>query len=135
MNQPTHEELIISCLLQKPELFANIKVEPRHFKKEKMMFVFMTNFYATYKTLDLCFMYATIADKYRLFANLEKYVDMLEYAIPTPALFNQYQEALIKLHDEEAIAKARIEKAYDLSTRLIMRAITVEQFQDEVAKI
>ena len=135
MNKPTHEELIISCLLQKPELFANIKVEPRHFKNEKMMFVFMTNFYATYKTLDLCFMYATIADKYRLFANLEKYVDMLEYAIPTPALFNQYQEALIKLHDEEATTKARIEKAYDLSTQLIMRAITVEQFKEEVAKI
>lgn len=135
MNTPTLEELIISCLLQKPELFADIKVKPEHFKKEKTMFIFLTNFYATYKTLDLCFMYATIADKYRLFANFEKYIDMLDYAIPSPALFDRYQQALIKQCEEEILTKARIERIYSLSTKLIMRGITVEEFKEELEKI
>jgi len=130
MNKPTLEELIISCLLQKPELFNTLKLADTDFARHKTAFLFLKNFYAQYKTLDITFMGAVIADKYRLVSNLEPFLDLA-----FPSLFDHYQEAFIKERDEEVITKARIEKVYSLSTQLIMRAITIEQFQEEVAKI
>lgn len=130
MNTTELEALILSCLLQKPELFADLKLADADFKKHKTTYTFLKNFYAEYKTLDITFMGAIIADKYRLVANLEPFLDL---AFPT--LFNQYQEAFIKARDEELQLKVRIEKVYSLSTQLIMRGITIDQFKEEVAKV
>ena len=65
MNKYNNLELsILSCLLQRSELMEQIKLEDKHFIKQKRLWLFMKSFYKKFGNFDLTLMTTVAKNKY-----------------------------------------------------------------------
>ena len=87
------EYSVLSCLLIKPELMKELRLEDKHFIKTQRMWQFMKSFYKKFETFDINLMYSICKDKYQIIDNIAL---LLEFE-PAPSLFNEYQKQLIMM--------------------------------------
>lgn len=132
MNKYTDLEIsILSCILQKPELMEDVKLEDKHFIKHKKIWMFMKAFYKKFKTFDLTLMVSISSYKYRMI----EYIIWLLEKEPSPSLYKQYEQQLIELYEEEKKDKWIIEKVYELSNELYVRNINTSEFKNKLNEI
>lgn len=132
MNKYNDLELsVMSCLLLKPELMNELIVEDKHFIKYQRLWQFMKAFYIKFKNFDIQLMYSICKDKYHII----HYMTILLQIEPTPRLFHDYQKQIIELYNENENDKWIIEKTYELSNKLYVRSITIDEFETQIKKI
>lgn len=115
---------ILSCLLQKPELMKQLKLEDKHFKKYQKIWQFMKSFYIKFGTFDIVLMANLCKEKFELI----KYIKYLLDVEPSPSNFNLYQEQLISLYNQKKEEKEVIKYIYSLTNDLYIGNINLEDF-------
>ncbi len=129
MNQLYDLEInILSCLLQKPELMKNLKLEDKHFIRNQRLWQFMKAFYKKYETFDVVMMFNVCKNKYKIIEYL-KYLIEVE---PIPNNFEKYQQQLIELYNEKESESILIKNIYELSNDLLNMNIEVDEFVKKV---
>lgn len=132
MNKYTDlETCILSCLLLKPELMNDIQLEDKHFIKYKNIWLFMKSFYKKFGNFDLNIMYSVASNKYSLLENMTWLVE----STPNIKLFNDYQEQLIDLYNENKKDRYIINEVYKIANDLFVRNITTDDFKHKVVAI
>lgn len=132
MNKYNDLELsILSCLLQKPELMKENKLEDKYFIKHKKIWYFMKAFYKKFKNFDITLMMAVSKNKFRMI----EYITWLIEQEPTTSLFNEYVEELKQEYYELKKNKYIREKIYELSCDLMVNNITPSDFLKKSWKI
>lgn len=132
MNKYTDlETCILSCLLLKPKLMDNIKLEDKYFEKYKRLWLFMKSFYKKFGNFDINLMYSVASNKY----NFIEYMTWLIKATPSVELFYDYEQQLIDLYKENKKDKYIIDKVYELANDLFVRNITTNDFKHKVVAI
>lgn len=125
------ENIILSCFLKKPNLLNKTKLEDKHFKKHKKIFVFYKAVYKKFGTLDLAIQYSISKNKYRI---VEYNLWIMEYA-GFPSLFEKYEQRLIEIYEEEKKEKYIKEKIYEATNNLIVGNIETKDFKEKINKI
>lgn len=125
------ELVILSCLLQKPELMEKTILEDKHFVRTQRIWKFMKAFYKKFKNFDIPLMTSVASNKYKIM----EYVIVLMDIEPNPNLLEVYEKQLIELYQEKEKDKWIIDKVFSLSNDLFNRNIKVYDFKDEVEKI
>ena len=125
------ELVILSCLLQKPELMEKTILEDKHFVRTQRIWKFMKAFYKKFKNFDIPLMTSVASNKYKIM----EYVIVLMDIEPNPNLLEVYEKQLIELYLEKEKDKWIIDKVFSLSNDLFNRNIKVYDFKDEVEKI
>lgn len=118
------ESSILCCLLIKPELMNELKLEDKHFVNNKQIWGFMKSFYKKFKNFDITLMCSLCKNRKRLMRYI---IDLLELE-PTSSNFDLYQQQLIDLYNEEEKDKWIIEKVYKATCDLWVRNITTREF-------
>lgn len=132
MNEIGDLELnVLSCLLIKPDLMNEIKLEDKHFIKHKRTWQFMKSFYKKFGNFDIQLMYAVCKNKYHLI----EYMIQIVNIEPTYSNFDKYQDLLIKQYEETKKDKYIKERIYELANDLYVGNINVNDFQDKVQEI
>lgn len=132
MNEYNDLELsILSCLLQKPELMKENKLEDKYFIKHKKIWYFMKAFYKKFKNFDITLMMAVSKNKFRMI----EYITWLIEQEPATSLFNEYVEELKQEYYELKKNKYIREKIYELSCDLMVNNITPSEFLKKSWKI
>ncbi len=132
MNKYNDLEIsILSCLLLKPKLMDNIKLEDKHFIKHHRLWLFMKAFYKKFGTFDISLMYSVADNKYQF----TEYMAWLLEVEPSPSLFELYEQQLIDLYNENKKDKYIIEEVYKLANDLFVRNITTDDFKHKVVAI
>lgn len=122
---------ILSCLLQKPKLMQQVKLEDKYFIKHNRLWQFMKAFYARYGTFDLILMYNTCKDKYQLI----RYIEWLVDVEPIPDHFSKYQDQLIELYNQKKNEKAIVNYIYELANKLLVGSMTLTEFYGKIEEI
>ena len=125
------EMSIMSCLLLKPELMKDLKLEDKHFIKHQRLWQFMKAFYKRYETFDVVLMYNTCKDKFKLI----KYVEYLLEVEPIPDNFEKYQDLLISLYNQKLEDKAKITTIQALTNDLTVGNIDIATFKDKINEL
>lgn len=132
MNKYTDlETCILSCLLLKPELMNDIQLEDKHFIKHKNIWLFMKSFYKKFGNFDLNIMYSVASNKYSLLENMTWLVE----STPNIKLFNDYQEQLVNLYNENKKDRYIINEVYKIANDLFVKNITTDDFKHKVVAI
>ena len=132
MNKYTDlETCILSCLLLKPELMNDIQLEDKHFIKYKNIWLFMKSFYKKFGNFDLNIMYSVASNKYSLLENMTWLVE----STPNIKLFNDYQEQLIDLYNENKKDRYIINEVYKIANDLFVKNITTDDFKHKIVVI
>lgn len=132
MNKYNDLEIsILSCLLLKPKLMDNIKLEDKHFIKHHRLWLFMKSFYKKFGTFDISLMYSVANNKYQFV----EYMTWLLEVEPSPSVFELYEQQLIDLYNENKKDKYIIEKVYKLANDLFVKNITTDDFKHKVVTI
>lgn len=131
MNKNDIELCVLSCLLIKPDLMNNLKVEDKYFIKHNRTWQFMKSFYKKYKTFDISLMYSVCSNKYHLIEYLQQVLEVtVDYWN-----FDKYQDALIEQYNENKKDKWIKEQIYILANDLYIGNIKVNEFQNKVQEI
>ena len=125
------ETCLLSCLLLKPKLMDNIKLEDKHFIEYKKIWLFMKSFYKKFGNFDLNIMYSVASNKY----NFLEYMTWLVDATPNVELFEYYQQQMLDLYNENKKDKYIIEEVYKLANDLFVKNITTNDFKHKVVAI
>lgn len=125
------ELTILSCLLQKAELMKELKLENKHFKKYKRLFIFMKAVYQKFGDFDIPIMATISKNKYRFM----DYIELLIDKEPAPSRFNLYQDLLIELYNQSEKEKYIKEKIYELAIDFYIGKITSGQFKEKLKLI
>lgn len=132
MNKYNDLELaILSCLLQKPELMNQVKLEDKHFLKHKRVWLFLKSIYKKFGTFDITLMNSVCKNKLQMM----DYIIWLLELEPAPSLFDKYQQQLIELYNEEEKDKFFIEKVYKYANDLYVRNMSVQDFRNKVDEL
>lgn len=132
MNNYYNLELnILSCLLQRPELMKEVKIEDKHFIKYKKIWLFMKSFYHKFGTFDIELMVNVVNNKYKIM----DYIAEIIMKDPTPSFFDKYQTALLDIYNQKKEEKEIIEKIYLLSNELYNKNIDLEKFKETIKQI
>lgn len=121
------EYTIMSCLLQRPELMKEVKLEDKHFVKTKRFWKFMQSFYKKFGNFDVNLMASTTKNNYTIMMYIEQLLDVE----PAPSRFNQYQEQLIDLYNEKKKERYIIDRIYQFANDLYVKNITIDEFKQE----
>lgn len=124
---------IMSCLLLKPELMQDLKLEDKYFIKHNKLIKFMRAFYKRYGTFDSVLMFNACKDKYEMVKYLRWLADCC--VIANADLFNTYQNQLIELHERKKKERWIIEQIYELANNLYVGNIDLEQFKLKIKEI
>lgn len=119
---------VMSCLLIKPELMENIKLEDKHFQKHQRLWKFMKAFYEKFKTFDVQLMYSVCKDKW----HIVHYMQMLVMLEPTYTNFDLYQKQIIEQYEENEKDKILIDVIYELANKLYVRKISTSEFKQKI---
>ena len=119
---------ILTCLLLKPELMNNLKLEDKHFIKTQRMWQFMKAFYKKFETFDVALMYNVCSDKYRLSQFIEQLLDNPAFVYN----FDKYQMQLINLYNQKREERYIIKDIYKLSNDLLVGNISWEFFYKKI---
>lgn len=119
---------ILSCLLQRPELMKEIKLEDKHFIKYKKLWLYMKSFYEKFGDFDLVLMTSVSKDKYRII----EYIEMLIDLEPAPSNFEKYQDLLIEQYEQKKKEVFLKERIFKLATDLYVGNIDIEKFKNKL---
>lgn len=125
------EMSVLSCLFHKPELMKDLKLEDKHFKKTKKLWLFMKSFYNRFHNFDLNLMYSVVGDRQHM-------MDMATYLLdiePVPSYFYQYQEELIRIYNQKEDEKKKINIIYGMSNDLITGLLTLDEYYEKVKRM
>lgn len=125
------ELTILSTLLINPELMEKVKLEDKHFKKTKRMWLFMKEFYKRYKTFDSTLMCHICKDRWQMC----EYITMLLDYEGLKCNFDLYQEELIEEYNQTECEKEIKEKVYKLATEMYVGNISITDFKNQCEKI
>ena len=131
MSQYNLELNILSCLLQRPELMNDFILSDKHFVKFYRLWMFMKTYYNKYHNFDLVMMASLCKDKYHII----EYLTMIVETEPAPSRFKEYQQQLIKLHEESEKEKRLIEELFELANKLYVRDLSLEKYKEAVNKL
>lgn len=122
---------ILSCLLQKPSLMKQLKLEDKHFIKHQRIWQFMKAFYSKYETFDVLMMYQVCTDKFQIL----EYIKMLLDVEPTPVHFDKYQKQLIELYEQKREDKYIINRIFEKANDLYVGNISIDEFKEWINQI
>ena len=122
---------ILSCLLLKPSLMENNKLEDKYFKKHYKIWKFMVAFYNKFKTFDAVLMINVASNQYKM----ADYIAMLYEYEPAPSNFEKYQDRLIQQYYENEKENWIIQRIYELSNELIVKSINLKEFNIKLKDI
>lgn len=125
------EASILCCLLLKPENMEKLTIDDKYFIKYKSILIFMREFYNKFHNFDIVLMYSVANNKNKI---IESIIFLLEKE-PTASMFEKYQEQIVELHKELKEEKYQIERIFELSNKLLVRNITLEDFDIEYNNI
>lgn len=118
---------ILSCILQKPDLMKETRLEDKYFVKHKKLWLFMKAFYQKFGTIDLTLMYQIIRNKYQ-------YMEYLTWMIevePSVSKFKMYEDELIKLYEQKKKEKEIINEIFKMANDLLIGNIGLESFKNK----
>ena len=121
------ERAILNCLITKPDLFKNIKLNEKHFKKHRRFYTFIKEYYDTFGKFDIPLLKTTCK-------NPSEAMDYITNIIDTNSItanFELYQERLLQMYKDFEI----IEDIHKLEHKLYTREIMLDQFKDEIKTI
>ena len=122
---------VLSCLLIKPELMKEIKLEDKHFIKHKQLWQFMKAFYNKFGNFDLVLMFNVAKEKYQIV----QYMTWLAEVEPSVHNFSYYQEQLINLYEQKKQEKTAINHIYSLANDLYVGNIDLDKFITTIYRI
>lgn len=125
------ELTILSCLLQRPKLMKQLKLEDKHFKKYKKIFVFMKAVYQKFGNFDLTLMTTVSKNKYQIM----DYIELLIDKEPAPSKFKQYQDLLIELYAQSKKEEYLKERIYELATNIYVGNVELKRFEEKLKMI
>ena len=125
------ELVILSCLLQKPELMEETILEDKHFVRTQRIWKFMKAFYKKFKNFDFSLMTSVASNKHKIM----EYIIVLMDIEPNPNLLKVYEKQLIDLWREKEKDKWLIDKIFALSNDLFVRSISVDYFRDKLEEL
>ena len=117
------EDIVLSCILLKPELIKK-DINEKYFVKNKRMYKFMKTFYERYQCFDIPLMYNVCRDKVRIYYNIEKLV-LVECNIDC---FDKYCELLKQKYNIKKEERVIINTISDLTDKLLVGSITLQEF-------
>lgn len=121
------ERAILNCLIIEPDLFKNIKISEKHFKKHKNFYKFIKQYYDTFGKFDIALLKSTCKNPSEAMDYIAEIVDTTSIV----ANFDLYQERLLKYYDNFE----KIEDIHQLEHKLYTRSITLDEFKDEIKSI
>jgi hypothetical protein len=125
------EIAIMSCIIQRPELLKELRLEEKHFLKHRRLWKFLMAFYDKFKTFDFVLMYSVAGNKYQLV----EYLKQIAESEPAPSLFNKYQSRLIEVYEENEKEEEIRNKVYKLANELYVNKISFQEFKDKINSI
>lgn len=121
------ERAILNCLIIEPDLFKNIKVSEKYFKKHRRFYTFIKEYYDTFGKFDISLLKATCKNPGEALDYIAEIIDTTSIV----ANFDLYQERMLKMYDNFET----IEDIHKLEHKLYTRAITLDEFKDEIKSI
>ena len=121
------ERAILNCLIIEPDLFKNIKVNEKYFKKHRRFYIFIKEYYDIFGKFDIPLLKTTCK-------NPSEALDYIAEIIDTTSIvanFDLYQERMLKMYDNFE----KIEDIHQLEHKLYTRAITLDEFANEIKTI
>jgi len=125
------EKIIISCVLNKPDLMKDERLKDNLFINNQKLWQFLKATYKKFGTLDFNLMFSVVANKYNYIGMLNEMIDIE----PVFSNFNWYIKQLINLHNEEEIETRRINAIFNMANDLLLRNITSKEFKEKVDKM
>lgn len=122
------EKVIISCVLQKPELMKDERLKDDLFINNQKLWQFLKATYKKFGTLDFNLMFSVVANKYNYIAMLNEMIDIE----PMPSNFEWYIKQLIDLRNEEEIETRRINAIFNMANDLLLRNMTSNEFKNKI---
>ena len=125
------EQLVLSCILLKPELIEDERLEDKYFTSSKRIWSFMKAFYKKFGNFDFETMCLVASDKYKIMM----YITELIQLEPTPSRFEEYINLMIELYNEEKKEKWLRTRIYDLATEFYLKTIDLKTFNDSLNRL
>lgn len=127
-----HIELsILSCFWLKPELLNETKLEEKHFKYGKKIFVLFKSFYKKFGNLDIESICHLVNDQYKFM----DYMKVITQQEPTVANFKMYEDLLIDLYNEEDHERWLRSAAFSIANDFYTRNINSKEFKEQIDKL
>lgn len=127
------EETILACLLIKPELIEELKVEEKHFTKFGYVLTFFKKFYTKHRCLDISLMFSVLKGSSEM-----KLLDIITYLLDIFALpthFEEYQRELITNFEKNKKKEWVVTKIYDKASDLYMGNMELDKFYEDLIKL
>jgi replicative DNA helicase len=121
------ERAILNCLIIEPDLFKNIKVSEKHFKKHRRFYIFIKEYYDTFGKFDISLLKSTCKNPGEALDYIAEIIDTTSIA----ANFDLYQERMLKMYENFE----KIEEIHQLEHKLYTRAVTLDEFKNEIQSI
>jgi replicative DNA helicase len=121
------ERAILNCLIIEPDLFKNIKVSEKYFKKHRRFYIFIKEYYETFGKFDISLLKTTCKNPGEALDYITEIIDTTSIV----ANFDLYQERMFKMYDNFE----KIEDIHQLEHKLYTRAITLDEFKNEIQSI
>ena len=118
------EKAILDCIINKPELLKDTKLEEKYFKKYKRLFRFVKVCYEKFGSLDITLM-KSVCPTDENASDLIDYVANVIDANHYSARYEQYETRLLEMYEDYET----IEELYKLTKRLYIRDINLDQYK------
>lgn len=127
------EETILACLLLEPKLMEKLIVEEKHFRKFGYLLTFFKEFYAKYHNLDVSLMFSVVKNNSEI-----ALIDAITYLVDIfvlPSHFQEYQNRLIELYNQQKKEEWLKKKIFEKATQLYVDKIDLATFNNEIRKL
>ena len=121
------ERAILESIIVDSNLMKELKLEDKHFKNHKRLWLFVKECYKRNGFID-------VPSMARICPNAADMIDYVADIISTgtkTARFEEYQQFIIDLYDDFEV----IEKIYALSKKLYIRDIKLDDFKKEIKEL
>jgi len=121
------EKAVLDAMICKPELIKNTKLEDKHFKNHRRLWLFIKECYKRFGMIDV----PTMA---RICPNESEMIDYIADIMDTGSSyvrFSTYEDFLIELYEDFE----EIEQIYSLAKKLYIRDIKLEEFKKEIKEL
>lgn len=118
------EKAILESIIIDSDLMKELKLDDKHFKSQKRLWLFIKECYKRNGFID-------IPSMARICPNASDMIDYVADIISTgtkTVRFNEYQDYLLELYDDFE----KIEEIYKLAKKLYIRDIGLDEFKKEI---
>lgn len=122
------EKVIISCVLQKPELMKDERLKDDLFINNQKLWQFLKATYKKFGIFDFNLMFSIVANKYNYIGMLNEMIDIE----PMPSNFDWYIKQLIDLYNEEETETRKINAIFSMANDLLLRNMTSNEFKKRI---